>query len=277
MKKILVIFVCLAIVSGCIKKQEDREYLARVNDEKLIYSEFRKSFTDEEWNMMSRDDKEDLLTEWVNLTALAQRCDQEGLSEIPKVKTRMEMAEKKIKANTYIAGEMNKIGVTEEELLDYYQLNKGNYQKEIKEYKYQRILIKAEPKFREAVSELQNGVKFKEVAKKYSEEAAGKSGGYMGYVSKGKVDLEIWQVLEELEKYRWKSLSIDGKYCIVRWYEKREARIDKTYSEIKEELKQKYLEEKRSDKYKDIMRSLETGFDIEINYLFNGAMDDEEN
>jgi hypothetical protein len=65
-------------------------------------------------------------------------------------------------------------------------------------------------------------------------------------------------------------VKIENKFYLLRWYEKREADLERTYSEIKDELRERLLNEKRDEQYQEIMKNIETGFDIEINYLFNG-------
>ncbi len=273
MKIIIYILVLLAIFTGCSRKQQEEKYLAKVNNEILRYEDFRASFNDTIWSSMTRKEKEANIQEWVNLTALAQRCDQEKLSDLPLIQERIKSSTKKIKANAIIASKLNSIDINEEELFNYYQLHKREYLKKITEYKYQRIVIAKVEKFEEAVNELKNGLKFKEVAIKYSEETAGKTGGYFGFVSAGDVDEDIWKTLVELDQYTWRTVKISDRFYILRWYEKREAEIEKNYSEMKDNLHIRLMEEKRDEKYKEIMKEIENNSDIEINYLSDGEIE----
>jgi len=270
MKRVIFILFIVLLLLGCESKIDEESYLAKVNDEILSPEDFEALFTVEAWKKMGRKEKEQHLQEWVNLTALAQKCDQEKFSEVTFIRGRIDNAVKKIKANTVIANQLNKIKITEEELFNYYQLHKRKYLKEIKEYKYQRIVVSEETTFQAAVQELKSDKKFKEVAKVYSESSEGSTGGYMGFASKGDVDINIWNTLEELEQYRWKSVKIAENYYLLRWYEKREATIEMNYGELKESLREKLLKEKKDDKYEKIMKEIGINFDIEINYLTNG-------
>jgi peptidyl-prolyl cis-trans isomerase C len=270
MKKILYLTVIILFFSGCGKNEKPQDYLAKVNDEVLLLDEFKAAFSEDVWKSMSQTEKKDHLQEWVNLTGLAQLCDQEKITELPQIKQKLKNAVKKIKANTYIATKLNNIRITEEELFDYYQLHKREYLKNIEEYKYQKIVISDKNNFDKAVNDLKNNMSFKDAAIKYSEEAAGQSGGYMGFVSRFDVEEVIWNTLESLDQFRWKSVKIENKFYLLRWYEKREADLERTYSEIKDELRERLLNEKRDEQYQEIMKNIETGFDIEINYLFNG-------
>jgi len=269
MKRLLLLAV-LVLLMGCVRKEKEEEYLAKVNNETLSYESFRASFDDATWESMIWKDKEDHIQQWVNLTALSQKCDNEKISEQPVIESRIESAVKKIKANTVIASEMNAIKITEEELFSYYQLHKREYLKNVKEYKYQRIVISSDSIFNIAVEEMKAGKKFKNVAEKYSETSEGRSGGYMGFASKGDVNEKIWKVLNELEQYSWKSVKIDDKYYLLRWYEKQEATIEKNYSELQDNLRDRLLQEKKDNKYEELMKEIRMNFDIEINYLGNG-------
>jgi len=269
--KILVLLAVVLLLMGCTKGEvKEEEYLAKVNNETLSYEDFRAFFDDATWKSMNLDAKEEHIQKWVNLTVLAQKCDNEKLSEQPVIRGRIESAVKKIKANTVIANQMNAIKITEEELFSYYQLHKREYHKEVKEYKYQRIVISLDSIFQNAVKELKEGKKFKNVAEKYSETREGKSGGYMGFASKSDVNAKIWTVLDELEQYSWKSVKIENKFYLLRWYEKREATIEKNYSELQDSLRKRLLQEKKDKKYEELMKKIRMNFDIEINYLGNG-------
>jgi peptidyl-prolyl cis-trans isomerase C len=270
MKRVILILLAVLLLLGCEREIENRFYLAKVNDETISLEDFEALFTVENWQNMGRKEKEQHLQEWVNLTALAQKCDQEKLSEVAVIRGRIDNAVKKIKANTVIANQLNNIKITEEELFNYYQLHKREYLKEIREYKYQRIVVSEETAFQAAVIELKSDKKFKEVAKIYSESSEGSTGGYMGFASKGDVEIDVWNTLEDLEKFRWKSVKIAESFYLLRWYEKREATIEMNYGELKESLRGKLLKEKKDDKYEEIMKEININFDIEINYLTNG-------
>lgn len=256
-KLILVIFAIIVAISGCVKEVEEEDYVALVNDEKLTEQEFRSAFSEEQWANMSEDDKEDHLDEWIRLTLLAQECDNQGISEMPEIKRRLSSSEKKIKANALIASELNSIKVSEEELLSFYNLHKNEYRVRSKEYKYQRIFVKGQEKLDEVIKELRAGSKFKDMAIKYSEEPAGRNGGYMGFVAESGVDEEIWNILESLEKYRWKSMLYKDGFLLIRWYEKIDAEIELPFSDVRKEIEKKYREENQKDKYDALLLKLQ--------------------
>jgi len=258
------------LLCSCLKEEIEDDYVAKVNNEYLRFDEFKSMFDETKWAEMNRKDKENYLREWVNLTSLAQKCDEAKITELPIIQQKINNSTKKIKANALIAKRLNELIINEEDIFNYYQLHKRAYQKRITEYKYQRIVISDEDKFKQAVDELKEGNNFKEVAIKYSDEPAGRTGGYMGFASAGDVAQEIWDTLETLDQHRWKSVKLDDKFYLLRWYEKREADIEKTYAEIKDSLKILLIEERNNEKYAEILKEIEYEYDIEINYLRDG-------
>ncbi|MCF7918342.1 MAG: peptidylprolyl isomerase [Candidatus Cloacimonetes bacterium] len=270
MRKLLyLLLIIILAVSGC-KAKKDMDYIARVNDEVLTLEEFKASFGEAEWKKLDDRAKEKYIDEWVNLSLLSQECDRKGLSSSPVIQERIRISAKKIKANALIASELREIPSSEEEQFSYYQLHHTEYRKKSKEYNYQRILIKDKQKLEEVADKLRSGLKFKDMAKEYSEEAAGRKGGYMGFATENSISSDIWQALESLEQYRWKSLEYKGGFMILRWYEKRELDIEMPFSDVRDEICEKLSAQNRQDKFDRLKKELEDSSIIEKKFIFNG-------
>lgn len=265
---ILLFLITISAISGCNKKAEAEDYIARVNKEYLSLDEFKATFSDAEWGELDNSSKEKYLDEWVSLTLLAQECDKKGLSKLPIIQKRMKNCVKKIKANAVIAAELLSNPTSEEELFSYYQLHKAEYRKESKEYKYQRIMIKDKSRLEKITKKLHEGAKFKDLAIQYSEESAGRNGGYMGFVSENQVSGKIWETLEALEQYNWKSVKSNEVFYLLRWYEKRELEIEMPFSDVKAEIDLKFQSESRQEKFNRLKKKLDNSSIIEKKYFF---------
>jgi len=267
-KLIILLLLTLLAFSGCKSKEMEEDYIARVNEEQLSIEEFKASFSESEWGSMDDRAKEKFVDEWVDLTLLAQECDRQGISELPIIQERIKHSVKKIKANTLIAAELRNLPTSEEELFSYYQLHKAEYRRENKEYKYQRIKVNSEDELSKITAKLRKGSKVKDLAIQYSKEAAGKNGGYMGFVSEKLVNAEFWAVLESLEQYNWKSLESGGAFYILRWYEKRELEIEMPFSDVRVEIEEKFRSENKQERYNSLKRKLDNASIIEKKYKF---------
>lgn len=251
-------------MAGCgKKKEENKDYIVKVNDETLSLEEFKAIFSDEEWAEMSEEELENHLDKWIKLTLLAQESDKRGLSDLPAVKQRISNSEKKIKANVLIANEVSSIQISENKLLNYYQVNSAEYKQNRKQYKYQRILLNNKEELNQAVNDLKNGMSFKDAAIKYSNEEAGKKGGYMGFIAQKDVHKDLWLALESLSRYNWKSIIYEDGYMLLRWIEKREIDIEIPFSEVKEEIKNKFLKDNQKQIFEELVNELKSGSFIE--------------
>ena len=251
----LIFPLALLILISCNLKQEEN-YIAKVNDEMLTLEEFRANFSDQQWEKLSKDDKVTHLEDWIKLSLLAQEADKLELSTTAQVQTKLRNAEINIKANATISQAISSIKISEDDLFDYYKVHKSKYQKKQKQFKIQQIYVKEKSKLDSTLSDLASGTKFKDVAKKYSEERLGATGGYLGFMAKKDVDEAIWNKLESLDKWRYSTLKLEKGYYVVRYYDRREITVEKTFAEVKDEISKIVLQIKQKESYDKLIEEL---------------------
>ncbi|MCK4694893.1 MAG: peptidylprolyl isomerase, partial [Candidatus Cloacimonetes bacterium] len=230
MRNLFVFLVILFLFISCIQ-QDDEDNLAQVNNEKLTSEKLKSNFSKEEWKDMSNEEKREFVQDWIQLTLLAQEADRQKISSIPEIESKIETAEKTIKSNALIAQKLSDIEITEDELFNYYKIHKSKFQTSSIEYKVQRIFTTDKLKIEEIRQEIQK-TSFSETAKRYSEEKAGKNGGYIGFLSKDSSNKAIWDVLKSLKKYRIKTIKTDKGYYILRYYDTRKVYKDRIFLEV---------------------------------------------
>lgn len=251
----LISLLILLVLVSCNLKQEEN-YIARVNEEKLTLEEFRANFSDQQWGVLSKEDKIAHLQDWINLSLLAQEADKLELSLTDQVQAKIRNAETNIKANATIGQAIGKIQVSEDDLFDYYKVHKSRYQKKQQQFKIQRIFVAEKTKLDSVLKDLGNGTKFKDAAKKYSEERLGATGGYLGFMAKKDVDEAIWNKLESLDKWRYTSLKLENGYYVVRYYDKREVTVEKSFAEVKDDISKIVLQIKQKETYDNLIEEL---------------------
>jgi len=251
----LIFPLALLILVSCNLKQEEN-YIARVNDQMLTLEEFRANFSDQQWEKLSKNEKIAHLEDWIKLSLLAQEADKLELSATAQVQAKIRNAETNIKANATIGQAISKIQISEDDLFDYYKVHKSRYQKKQKEFKIQRIFIKEKSTRDSVLADLKNGTKFKDAARKYSQERLGATGGYMGFMAKKDVDEAIWNKLESLDKWRYSTLKLEKGYYVVRYYDRREITVEKTFAEVKDEISKIVLQIKQKESYDKLIEEL---------------------
>ena len=88
----------LALFAACDRDKDAREKLtplAEVNGDVLTLEGFRSTFTDEQWNNLTAEQKKQEIENWVKLTLLAQEAEAQELDEERAVKQRVDYAAKK--------------------------------------------------------------------------------------------------------------------------------------------------------------------------------------
>jgi hypothetical protein len=141
-RTVSLLIACILMIS-CQPSVEEN-VIAQVNEEKLSLEELKANFTEQQWKNLTKEEKEEMVQDWIRLTLLAQEAEKNGISDQQLIKNRLQTARKNILANALIAQNLAKITVTDEELFNYYRLHKNNYQKTHKEYRVQRIFVQSE-------------------------------------------------------------------------------------------------------------------------------------
>jgi len=261
MKKIWILLIPVLFLS-CIQ-QEDEDIIAQVNDDTLTFEELKANFSNDEWENLTNEEKHEFVQDWIQLTLLSQEADKLGISELPQIESRIETAEKSVKSNTLLAQKLSEIKISEDDLFNYYKLHRSKFQKSHKEYKVQRIFITDESKLGEIRDEIKNS-SFAEAAKKYSEESAGKNGGYIGFISQKTTDKKIWNTIKSLQKHRYKTIEINKGYYILRYYDTRTVYEEKTFLEVSDSIKKVVLENKKDEIFNDLIEELKKKSEISI-------------
>lgn len=261
MKNFIVILALLLVLS-CLQTEEEK-IVAQVNDAKLTEEEFKANFTDKEWQELSVKTKKELIQEWIQLTLLAQEADASEISRSLKIKEKIKSAELNILANALIAEKLANISVTEDELFNYYKVHKNEYRTSHKEYKVQRIFTKQQEKLNIILDEIKN-TSFKEAAMKFSEETAGKNGGYVGFLSQKNSHINIWNTLNSLNKYYYKTVQTERGYYIIRYYDTRTVYTEKPFLEVKENIKKSVIKNKKEEMYDNLIKDIKNRSEIII-------------
>ncbi|MCF7793463.1 MAG: peptidyl-prolyl cis-trans isomerase [Candidatus Cloacimonetes bacterium] len=257
-------FILLLIMLFSCQKTDDENYaVAQVNDEVLLIEDLKANFSQQQWNDMTKIQKEEIVQDWIRLTMLAQEAKNTGIAEQQAIKNKIETAEKNILANAVIAQKLAEVTVNDEDMFNYYRMHKSNYQKTHKEYKVQRIFVQNEAlldSVRAAISQ----TTFKEAAIKYSQESAGSNGGYLGFVSQRDIPANQWNVLTKLKKYHYQSLESEEGFYVIRYYDKRDVKTEKTFVEVEDEIRSTLIEMKKQEAFDNLIEDLKIKSEITI-------------
>ncbi len=257
MKKYFIALLILTIFLGCKKEKPTNEIIvAKVNNISLTENQMKDYFTKSQWDTLSINSKRDFINNWINLTVLENKADELELSKNPIIKSRIETAIKKVKANALLANEISNITVNENEEYGYYKIHKKEFGKKITKFALQEIYVKSKEMRDSVLVELNNRIPFKEVAKKYSKNKYAKSGGLVGYVSRKDVDPKIWNKLLSLKKYYYTTVKINDGYYIFRYYGKNNFTEYSKFKDVQNQIKKAIIENKKKELYRNFIDKL---------------------
>ncbi|NQV18084.1 MAG: peptidyl-prolyl cis-trans isomerase [Armatimonadetes bacterium] len=263
--KVITFLIFFIMIFSCAKKEE--KIIAQVDNNKLLLEDFECNFQENDWKNMKIEEKQEYIQDWIQLTLLSQEADKLKISEIPEIKSKIKSAEMNIKSNALIAQRFSDLMVSEDELFNYYKLHKSKFLKKSEEYRLQRILITDESKLDMIRDEIKD-TSFDEAAKKYSEEDIGRTGGFVGFISKKNAREVIWNTIIHLIKGRYKTVQIGNAFHIVRYTQTRLMAVEKNFSEVKEEIREIVIQNKKEEIFENLVEDLKMNADIIVNYEY---------
>lgn len=254
------LILLLALFAACDRDKDAREKLtplAEVNGDVLTLEGFRSTFTDEQWNNLTAEQKKQEIENWVNLTLLAQEAEAQELDEERAVKQRVDYAAKKIKANALISKRLASIAIGEEELFNYYRIHLSEFQGKLMEYDIQRILCSDAASAATLLPRLLNeGYDFDLAVAEHSQETLKNSQGRMGFVTAAGPDSLFWRAAHELPANTPGIANINGQTYILRHIQQREGTQDANFAEYQAEIRSILLKERKQQVYDDLIREL---------------------
>ena len=154
---------------------------------------------------------------------------------------------------------------TEDDLKGYYEANKELVIPQ-KTYTASHILVDDEQKANDIYDEIEEGLDFKEAAKKYSKDPSAASGGSLGTFPKGVMVQEFQDGLDSLEVGEIsKPVKSQFGYHLIKLEDVNNAE-DKPFEEVRDQVYQTYLMVKRQEKYLEKLNEISKSVEVKKYY-----------
>ncbi len=239
--------------------------LARINGEQLTEDMLAELANVADIDDLSGQQIRNWTEDLIKITLLAQQADNNGLTDNPRVNSRIRLAEKSIKANLFLSSMFQDMSPSETELFDYYQIHKGRYQQDRDEYRVQRIKF-ADEAVADSVSNMiiDNEISFTEAARLFSQEEAQSTDGFMGYLTFDEMEDFIRRAVTNLSQWRYMKVTGDGAFFLVRYTDRRNRSADKSFTDVIDEIRKEYIADKKQQHIDNEIKLLIDKADIEI-------------
>lgn len=157
------------------------------------------------------------------------------------------------------------VNTTEDDLKAYYEANKELIIPQ-KTYTASHILVDDEQKANDIYDEIDDGLDFKEAAKKYSKDPSAASGGSLGTFPKGVMVKEFQDGLDSLEVGEIsKPVKSQFGYHLIKLEDVNSAE-DKPFEEVRDQVYQTYLMVKRQEKYLEKLNEISKDVEVKKYY-----------
>lgn len=195
-----------------------------------------------------------LADELVNQELLLQDAKENKLDNEEEFVKELEIVKNNMLKNYAMHKIFEKVSVSEDEIENYYEENKDTLFSPVT-YTASHILLESEEMANKVLDQINEGLDFKEAAKKYSLDPTKDNGGSLGSFPKGVMVKEFQEGLDKLKIGEIsKPIKTQFGYHIIKLDNKVDS--SNTYDDIKDKVKSTYEMVKRQEKYIEKIKDL---------------------
>jgi parvulin-like peptidyl-prolyl isomerase len=261
------ISILLFIVGGCgeggrgERSGHDGEGIIRIGDVVLTEQDLDDLLPAGERIPFTADEKRRSVQRWVDNEILYQEAVRRGLKKDPRLVARLRGLEQEYLANQLLFFELSeRTRVSDAEVEDYFGSHRHEY---LYEYRVSHILVNTYEEAEE-VQELLKKRSFSWVANRHSLDPVAKRGGDLGYLTKGNMIPAFEEVIFDMRPGEVSDIiHSEFGYHIIKFMGSREALVKVSLDDVREQIMNKLMIEKRTRAYAGFMRDLRAGADIE--------------
>jgi hypothetical protein len=256
------------IASSCERrelgsKNEPSMVLARVNEHALTEREFRSYLPEDYRDVLTTDELREYLDRWVITQLLYDEGVRSGLGRSADIDARLQQYRKDLVADQLVQRVIqDRAVVTDEEVRAFYVAHSSEYSTE---YRVSHILVSTLEEALKVKAEIGER-SFAYLARKYSIDKHSGAGGDLGYLSKGNMipefdDIVFGMQLGEVSDV----IESEFGYHIIMIVDIRQANEGLEFDDVKDEISNMLLLEKREAVYDSLVTALRRRADIEVN------------
>lgn len=195
-----------------------------------------------------------LADELVNQELLLQDAKENKLDNEEEFVKELEIVKNNMLKNYAMHKIFEKVNVSEDEIENYYEENKDTLFSPVT-YTASHILLESEEMANKVLDQINDGLDFKEAAKKYSLDPTKDNGGSLGSFPKGVMVKEFQEGLDKLKIGEISNpIKTQFGYHIIKLDNKTDS--SNTYYDIKDKVKSTYEMVKRQEKYIEKIKDL---------------------
>ena len=265
----IVLFLTIFTLVSCEKETEsNKKVIVQVGNQELSVEDLKDVIPQKQDELVTKEQVQNYIQRWIDNELIYQEALRQGMNESAELERVLRRAEKEYLINELLDSLMTKsINIPEQEIINYYEMNKDNFIRGKTEIKVLHILVSESGEANELRRRILRGEDFEEVAREASIDYKRKNRIDLGYFSSDDVVPEIASSL-----FRWRVGSVtrpiksEFGYHIFKILDKKEPNTLKDYEEVKDEIVERLLAKRKEEIYKDYITNLKSKVEIKTNY-----------
>ena len=247
--------------------ENNNKLLAEVNGKKIYSNDVYAFMSNIEGGARFQNEEgiKVLADEMVNQEILLIDAYNTGIDKDEEFQRELKLVEENMLKNYAMHKIFEEVDASDDELRKYYENNKEVISPKAS-YTASHILLDDEKRAIEVLEEIENGLDFKEAARKYSKDPSAANGGSLGTFPKGVMVKEFQDGLEQLEVGEIsKPVKSQFGYHII----KLDNIVDeetKEFEEVKDQVYQMYIMVKRQEKYLEKLNQVSKDIEVKKYY-----------
>ncbi len=301
MKKLAGILMALLILSGAAQAQEkttkkatppkskaktqatskaSSQVLATFDGETITVEDYKEALktlpVQLQWAVsQNKELRARFLDNLITKRMLVKTAKESGIKEDAEMKRKLEEFKNELILDRYLKSKLGNIKVTDAEAKAYYNKHKDEFTTP-KKVRARHILVKTQKEAEKIYQELKKGADFAQLAKKYSiDKASAQKGGELGFFTKGDMVKAFSDAAFALKPGEIsKPVKTPFGYHIIQ-VEEVKAPKQKSFSEVKEDIKKQLLKEKQQAAFDKLVAQVKKQWKVEthperLDQVFSG-------
>jgi len=255
----------LVIAGGCGRKtgevkKPSRGAICAVGSDTLFEGDLKYLLLEGNGMVPGLEEKKRYIDRWVTTEILYQEALKSGVASDPRIRARLNELEHQFLADHMLFLALReRIKVTEEEIRRYFKEHEKEY---MYEYRVSHILVNTLEEAQK-VKELLKKRSFAWVANRYSVDPMARRGGDLGYLTKGNMIPEFEAVVFKMKPGEVSDIvKSDFGYHIIKLVGMRKALARVTLDDVREQIMNELLVEKRKKAFSELMDSLRAVYPV---------------
>lgn len=259
--------VLILATASCAEKPKTGTVLAKVGNWVITDQDFiaRVKSLPKDLRATAMQRKQDFLEDIEAEQFLLKEAERQGIPKQGEVQRLVDAARKKIIVAKLIETEIDgKVSVSEDEMMKYYEARKDEFMTPLL-LRASHILVKTSEEANSLKSQINQGADFEELARTYSLDATALRGGDLGFFQKGQFVPEFEEAVFKMTKGDFAGpVKTQFGYHVIKLTDRIEPTL-REYRQVKLLIRDRLLNEKRTQLFRSLMEKLKGNAKLEVN------------